>query len=72
MEEERIYKLEDNTNMILIEHAIYNNTRYLLLNKEDTEEMVIAYEEDNELKPIDESYVNYKEIAQTLYSKLEN
>lgn len=70
MTEEKIYRLEDNTNMILIEHVIYNNKRYLLLNKENTEKMVIAYEEDNELKTIDESYDNYREIAQALYSKL--
>ena len=70
MVEEGVYKLDDNTNMILIEHAIYNNKRYLLLNKEDTDEIVIAYEENNELNIIDETYENYKEIAQTLYSKL--
>ena len=72
MVEERVYKLDDNTNMILIEHAIYNNKRYLLLNKENTDEIVIAYEENNELNIIDESYENYKEIAQTLYSKMKN
>lgn len=72
MVDEKIYELQDGTNMILIEHTIYKNKRYLLLNKENTDEVSIAYEENNELINIDKNYEDYDEISKTLFLKLES
>ena len=71
MVEEKIYKLKNGINMILIEHAIYKDKRYLLLNKENTDEVTIAYEENGELINIDEKYPEYHQIALSLLTKLE-
>ncbi len=71
MVEEKVYKLADNTNMILIEHVIYKDKRYLLLNKENTDEVCIAYEDNGELVFINSDYFDYHEIALSLLAKLE-
>ena len=71
MVDEKIYRLEDNINMILIEHVIYDGKRYLLLNKEGTEEVSIAYEDDGNLVFLDSDYKEYHNIALSLMTKLE-
>ena len=71
MVEEKFYELEDGVNMFLIEHSIYNNTRYLLLNKENTDDVQIGYEKDGSLVFIDDNYPDYNNIALSLLGKLE-
>jgi len=71
MTEEKVYELDNGVNMFLIEHSIYNDVRYLLLNKENTDDVSIAYEDDGNLIFIDDNYPNYNDIALTLLTKLE-
>ena len=70
MVEEKFYKLEDNTILVLIEHVVYDGKRYLLLNKENTDEVFIGYEENGSLVSIDSDYPKYDSIALSLLSKM--
>lgn len=72
MEEERIYKLEDGTEMVLIDKAIYNDKRYLLVIDNKTNEVEIAYEEDGCLNYLDENDSIYNELIMLFSKKTEN
>ena len=71
MVEEKFYELDDNTKMVLIENVLFDGKRFLLLNKDNTDEVSIGYEEDGKLFFIDDNYPKYSEIALSLLTKLE-
>ena len=70
MEEDRIYKLQDGTEKILISHTMIKDKRYLLLYDEQKDEHYIAYEENKNLVFIDENNENYKYLLEKLYQEI--
>lgn len=67
---ERIYELDDGTELILISRKIIDNVRYLLLNEKNTDNVFVAYEENDELFFIDEDNDLYKELLPLLSSQI--
>lgn len=66
MIDEKVYKLKDGEEKILLSYVMFNDKRYLLLSDEMTEDFQVAYEEKNEL-----IYLNKKdEIYNTVLSML--
>jgi len=72
MEEEKIYKLKNGKEMVLLTNANYNGIRYLLLCDGETDEIKIAYEEDKKLIYIDKENPNFSDILITLFKKFKN
>lgn len=70
MIEAEVYKLENGKEYIVMASIVYKNNRFLLLNEEKSNEYIIAYEENNKLKIINEIYENYDEIKYKLSEKL--
>jgi len=62
MDEERLYKLEDGTEMVLMSRINYNDKRYLLLINNANNEVKIGYEEDNNLVYIEETNPIFNEL----------
>ena len=62
MDEERLYKLEDGTEMVLMSRINYNDKRYLLLINNANNEVKIGYEEDNNLVYIEETNPLFNEL----------
>lgn len=68
---ERIYELDDGTEMILVATKIIDDIRYLLLNEKNTDNVFIAYEKDSELILITEDDAMYKELLSLLSIQIE-
>lgn len=62
MVEEKIYKLENGTEYILMDRITYKDKRYLLLLNNADETSEIGYEENNQLFFIKEDDPNYDEL----------
>ena len=62
MDEERLYKLEDGTEMVLMSRINYNDKKYLLLINNANNEVKIGYEEDNNLVYIEETNPLFNEL----------
>lgn len=69
MVEEKVYILEDSAEMILIEKLIFKERRYLLLNERNTDNIFVAYEDNNKLNFLDEKDNDYKKIFSMLIEK---
>lgn len=72
MVEERVYKLENGKEKILMATIVYKNQRYLLLSDDEGEEVETAYEKDGNLIYIDEDYPEFDNILELLYNKLKD
>lgn len=70
MIDEKIYKLKNGEEKILMSYATYENRRYLLLSDEKTENFQIAYEENNKLIYLDRNDVIYDTVLSLLSDKL--
>lgn len=71
MTEEKVYKLKNGKEKILVARTIYQDKRYLLLVDNETEEYDIAYEEDNKLVYLKKEDSNYSNLLMLLYDKIE-
>lgn len=70
MIKEQVYELEDGKEYVQIECIMYNDKYYLLLNEKETENVIVAIEENNQLTYVDPEEENYREIIDLLYYKL--
>ena len=70
MIDERIYKLKNGEEIILMSYATYENKRYLLLSDEKTEDFQVAYEENNKLIYLDKNDTIYNTVLSILSDKL--
>jgi hypothetical protein len=70
MIDERIYKLKNGEEKILMSYTTYENKRYLLLSDEKTESFQIAYEEDNKLIYLDKNDTIFNTVLSLLSEKL--
>lgn len=71
MIDEKIYKLKNGEEKILMSYITYENKRYLLLSDEASDDFQIAYEENNELIYLDKNDARYNTILSLLSKKLE-
>lgn len=62
MEEERIYRLQNDKEMVLLAHTKYEGVRYLLLGNEQDDDIEIAVEEENSLLIIDKQNEHFSDI----------
>lgn len=72
MEEERIYKLKNGQEMVLLASENYNGIRHLLLVDEKTEDIQVAFEENNQLVLINKQNPYFSDILIMLVKKLRN
>ncbi|MGM9849680.1 MAG: hypothetical protein ACI31V_02140 [Bacilli bacterium] len=70
MEEERIYKLKNGQEMVLLATENYNGIRYLLLVDEKTDDIQVGFEENNNLILIDKQNPYFSDILIMLVKKL--
>lgn len=69
MVEEKVYKLENGENKILMSQIKIQDRKYVLLSDENTEETEVAYEENGNLNFIEKTNENYRYIFEQLYQK---
>ena len=69
MVEEKVYKLKNGENKILMSQIKIQDRKYVLLSDENTEETEVAYEENGNLNFIEKTNDNYKYIFEQLYQK---
>lgn len=72
MEEERIYKLTNGQEMVLLASENYNGIRHLLLVDEKTDDIQVAFEENNQLVLINKQNPYFSDILIMLIKKLRN
>ena len=72
MEEERIYKLKNGQEMVLLATENYNGIRYLLLVDEKTDDIQVGFEENKNLVLIDKQNPYFSDILIMLVKKLRN
>ena len=70
MSEEKLYVLEDGTELVIIEKINYYGIDYMLLKNSKSAEIRIAYEYDGNLIYIRKEEENYQEIANLLIEKI--
>ncbi len=70
MIDERIYKLKNGEEKILLAYATYEGRRYLLLSNEEADNLQVAYEEDNKLIYLNKDDENFNIILSLLSEKL--
>ena len=70
MEEERIYKLKNGQEMVLLATENYDGIRYLLLVDEKTDDIQVGFEENNKLMLIDKQNPYFSDILIMLVNKL--
>lgn len=70
MVSEKVYILDDGTEMVVLCNVIYNGTRYLFLNKDNSDDYSIAYEDSGDLVFVEESDSNYSEVLNLLSEEL--
>ena len=71
MVEEKIYELTNGTNLILIEHVVFEGNRYLLLNNEKNDEIFVWYEDNKKIVHLSEEDSKYKNIIFEFLKKME-
>lgn len=69
MEEERIYRLKNGKELVLLTHLKYEGVRYLLLGDENKDDVEIATEENNQLLIIDKKNPYYSDLLLMLFKK---
>lgn len=72
MSEERVYKLANGKEKILMSTVIYEEKRYLLLLNEETDTLEVGFEKNGKLVYVDKNSEYYKTIILKLYNKLIN
>lgn len=72
MEEERIYKLKNGQEMVLLATENHNGIRYLLLVDEKTDDIQVGFEENKNLVLIDKQNPYFSDILIMLVKKLRN
>lgn len=72
MVDERVYKLKNGQEKILLARANFNDKRYLLLSDNETDDFEIGYEEDNKLIYLKKNDPSYTTILSMLYNKLKS
>ena len=70
MEDEKIYKLKNGQELVLLTNENYNGIRYLLLVDEKTDDIQIGFEENNKLVLIDRQNKYYTDILVMLVKKM--
>ena len=70
MIDERIYRLNNGEEKVLLTRAPYREKKYLLLSDKITEEVEVGYEEDGKLVTINKNYPDFSKILEILYNKL--
>lgn len=70
MIDEKVYKLKDGEEKILLSYVMFNDKRYLLLSDEMTEDFQVAYEEKNELIYLNKKDAIYDTVLSMLSDKL--
>lgn len=70
MVSEKVYILDDGTEMVVLCNAIFKGTRYLLLNRDNSDDYSIAYEDSGDLVFVEEYDSNYSEILNLLSEEL--
>lgn len=70
MSEEKLYVLEDGTELVIIEKINYYGVNYMLLKNNKSTEIRIAYEYNGNLIYIKKDEDNYQEIAKLLLEKV--
>jgi len=68
--EEKLYVLEDGTELVIIEKINYYGVNYMLLKNSKSTEIRIAYEYNGNLIYIKKDEDNYQEIAKLLLEKV--
>lgn len=69
MEEEKIYKLKNGQEMVLLASENYNGIRHLLLVDEKTDDIQIAFEENKKLVLINKQNPYFSDILIMLVKK---
>ena len=69
MEEERIYKLKNGQEMVLLATENYDGIRYLLLVDEKTDDIQVGFEENNKLILINKQNPYFSDILIMLVKK---
>lgn len=69
MVEEKVYVLDNGTELIVFERIIFKDTRYLLLGKRNTKDILVACEKNEKLFIVDENSEEYKKVFSMLYAK---
>lgn len=72
MEEERIYRLKNGEEYVLLATTNYNDVRHLLLTNEKTNDIKVAFEEDKKLVFIDKENPYFSDILLMLFKKFKN
>jgi len=72
MTEERVYKLANGKEQILMSTVIFEEQRYLLLLDEEKDTIVVGYEKNGSLLYLDKNSEYCKTILVKLYEKLKN
>jgi hypothetical protein len=70
MTEERVYKLENGKEKILMSTMVYKDKRYLLLLDEETDAVEVGFEKNGRLVYLDKNSEYYRTILSELYNKL--
>lgn len=70
MEDEKIYKLKNGQELVLLANENYNGIRYLLLVDEKTDDIQVGFEENNKLVLIDRQNKYYTDILVMLVKKM--
>lgn len=69
MVDEKVYVLDDGTELIVFERIIFKDARYLLLGKRYSKDILVACEKNEKLFIIDENSEEYKKAFSMLYAK---
>lgn len=72
MTEERVYKLTNGKEQILMSTVIYEEQRYLLLLDEEKDTIEVGYEKNGRLVYLDKNSEYCRTILLKLYDKLKN
>lgn len=72
MEEERIYRLKNGQELVLLANINRDGIRYLLLSDEKTDEVEVGFEENGNLVLIDKQNPHFSELLQMLLKKIED
>ena len=69
MVDEKVYVLDDVTELILVDKMIYDEKRYLLLSQRNSDNIFVCYEEDNDLVFLSDDDNKYKMVFSKLINK---
>lgn len=69
MVEEKVYELEDGTEMIMLGRIMFDSKRYLLLSERVSNDIYVACEQDGNLNFIEEDSEVYSQVFPLLFEK---